>query len=39
MSKPTKIEHVEPLLWNRWLLIRIHCEDGTVGLGEGGVHG
>ena len=39
MSKPTKIEHVETLLWNRWLLIRIHCEDGTVGIGEGGVHG
>src|SRR5436309_6866933 len=39
MSKPTKIAHVETLLWNRWLLIRIHCEDGTVGIGEGGVHG
>jgi galactonate dehydratase len=39
MSKPTKIEHVETILWNRWLLIRIHCEDGTVGIGEGGVHG
>ena len=39
MSKPTKIEHVETLLWNRWLLIRIHCEDGTIGIGEGGVHG
>src|SRR5215813_4891816 len=39
MPKPTKIEHVETLLWNRWLLIRIHCEDGTVGIGEGGVHG
>ena len=39
MAKPTKIEHVETLLWNRWLLIRIHCEDGTVGIGEGGVHG
>jgi galactonate dehydratase len=39
MTKPTKIEHIETLLWNRWLLIRIHCEDGTVGIGEGGVHG
>ena len=39
MAKPTKIEHVETLLWNRWLLIRLHCEDGTVGIGEGGVHG
>jgi len=39
MSKPTKIEHVETILWNRWLLIRIHCEDGTVGIGEGGAHG
>src|SRR5215475_5694508 len=39
MAKSTKIEHVETLLWNRWLLIRIHCEDGTIGIGEGGVHG
>src|SRR5256885_1170144 len=39
MAKPTKIEHVETILWNRWLLLRIHCEDGTVGIGEGGVHG
>ena len=37
--KPTKIEQVEPILWNRWLLLKIHCEDGTVGIGEGGVHG
>ena len=27
------------MLWDRWLLIRIYCEDGTVGIGEGGVHG
>jgi galactonate dehydratase len=27
------------MLWNRWLLVRIYCEDGTVGIGEGGVHG
>ena len=37
--KATKIERVEPILWDRWLLLKIHCEDGTVGLGEGGVHG
>jgi galactonate dehydratase len=37
--KPTKIEKVETILWDRWLLIRIYCEDGTVGIGEGGVHG
>ena len=35
----TKIEKVEPILWDRWLLLKIHCEDGTVGIGEGGVHG
>lgn len=39
MPKPTKIERVEPMLWDRWLLVRIACEDGTVGIGEGGVHG
>ncbi|MCE2458726.1 MAG: hypothetical protein J4G14_13090 [Dehalococcoidia bacterium] len=39
MPKPTKIEKVETFLWDRWLLIKIHCEDGTVGIGEGGVHG
>lgn len=37
--KPTKIAKVETILWNRWLLVRIYCEDGTVGIGEGGVHG
>lgn len=37
--KPTKIAAVEPLLWDRWLLLKITCEDGTVGIGEGGVHG
>ena len=35
----TRIERVETILWDRWLLLRIYCEDGTVGLGEGGVHG
>lgn len=39
MPKPTRIEKVETFLWDRWLLIKIHCEDGTVGIGEGGVHG
>ena len=37
--RATKIERVETILWERWLLIRIHCEDGTVGIGEAGVHG
>jgi len=35
----TKIEAIETILWDRWLLLRITCEDGTVGLGEAGVHG
>ena len=39
MPKPTKIEKLETFLWVRWLLLKIHCEDGTVGIGEGGVHG
>lgn len=39
MPNPTRIEKVETFLWDRWLLIKIHCEDGTVGIGEGGVHG
>ena len=37
--KATRIEKIETILWERWLLIRISCEDGTVGIGEGGVHG
>ena len=37
--KATKIERLEPILWDRWLLLKIHCEDGTIGIGEGGVHG
>lgn len=37
--KATKIEKVEPILWDRWLLLKIYCEDGTIGIGEGGVHG
>ena len=39
MPNPTRIEKVETFLGDRWLLIKIHCEDGTVGIGEGGVHG
>lgn len=39
MVTKTKIEKIEPILWDRWLLIKIYCEDGTVGIGEGGVHG
>ena len=39
MTKPTKIEKLETFLWDRWLLLKIHCADGTVGIGEGGVHG
>ncbi len=37
--KPTRIEKIETILWERWLLVRVYCEDGTVGVGEGGVHG
>ena len=37
--KKTAIENVETFLWSRWLLIKIHAEDGSVGIGEGGVHG
>ncbi len=37
--KKTRIERLETILWSRWLLIKIHAEDGTVGIGEGGVHG
>tara|TARA_B100001245_G_scaffold215625_1_gene182949 strand:- start:1627 stop:2769 length:1143 start_codon:yes stop_codon:yes gene_type:complete len=39
VPKPTRIEKVETFLWDKWLLLKIHCEDGTVGIGEGGVHG
>lgn len=37
--KPTRIEKLETFLVDRWCLLRIHCEDGTVGIGEAGVHG
>ena len=35
----TKIEKVDTFLWSRWLLVKIHSEDGYIGVGEGGVHG
>ena len=38
MPKSTRIEKIETFLWDKWLLLKIHCEDGTVGIGEGGVH-
>ena len=37
--KKTKIERLETILWDRWLLLKIYCEDGTIGIGEAGVHG
>jgi len=37
--KKTKIENIETILWDRWLILKIYCEDGTVGIGEAGVHG
>jgi len=37
--KQTKIENLETILWDRWLLLKIYCEDGTIGIGEAGVHG
>ena len=35
MARPTRIERIETMLWSRWLLVRIYCEDGTIGIGEG----
>ena len=37
--KKKKIENIETILWDRWLILKIYCEDGTVGIGEAGVHG
>lgn len=37
--KPTRIERLQTFLVDRWCLLRVHCEDGTVGIGEAGVHG
>ena len=37
--KATRIEAVETVAWDRWLLLKVNCEDGTVGIGEAGVHG
>ena len=39
MPKSTLIEDIETYLWDRWLIVRVICEDGTIGIGEGGVHG
>ncbi|MCA0243326.1 MAG: mandelate racemase/muconate lactonizing enzyme family protein [Proteobacteria bacterium] len=37
--KPTRIAQLETFLVDRWCLLRVTCEDGTVGTGEAGVHG
>ncbi|MCJ0764004.1 mandelate racemase/muconate lactonizing enzyme family protein [Variovorax terrae] len=37
--KATRIEKIETFRVDRWCLLRIWCEDGTVGIGEAGVHG
>ena len=39
MAESTVIENIETYLWDRWLIVRVICEDGTIGIGEGGVHG
>ncbi|WP_036596370.1 mandelate racemase/muconate lactonizing enzyme family protein [Ottowia thiooxydans] len=36
--KKTKIEKLETFLVDRWCLLKVSCEDGTVGIGEAGVH-
>lgn len=35
----TRIEKIDTWLVDRWCLVRIQCDDGTVGIGEAGVHG
>ena len=37
--KPTRIARLDTFLVDRWCLLRVTCEDGTVGVGEAGVHG
>lgn len=37
--KTTRIEQLDTFLVDRWCLLRLRCEDGTVGIGEAGVHG
>lgn len=37
--KTTRIEKLDTFLIDRWCLLRIQCDDGTVGIGEAGVHG
>jgi galactonate dehydratase len=39
LLKTSRIEGIETFLVDRWCLVRIVCEDGTVGIGEAGVHG
>ena len=39
MPQSTIIEDIETYLWDKWLIVRVICEDGTIGIGEGGVHG
>jgi galactonate dehydratase len=34
-----RIEEVEWFQAGRWVYVLVHCEDGTIGLGEGGIHG
>src|SRR4051794_33529870 len=34
-----KIERVEPILVDRWLMVRITTDSGITGLGEGGLWG
>jgi len=36
--RKTKIEALETYLVDRWCLLKIRCEDGTIGIGEAGVH-
>lgn len=37
--KQSRIEKIETFLVDRWCLVRVRCDDGTVGIGEAGVHG
>lgn len=35
----SRIEKIDTFLVDRWCLVRVQCDDGTVGIGEAGVHG
>lgn len=37
--KPTRIASLQTFLVDRWCILKVTCEDGTVGIGEAGVHG